>query len=174
MKLYLLLIFAFTWAILPLSAQIDQGAMLDAINELRAEGCTCGTSEIKPVTSVSWNKDLAEIAKSYSDHLKDNNKSSKNNFLFLSHVGIDGSTLESRLAEANFNTKFACENIAFIKGNENTAIDYWLNNPESCQNIMSKQSTALGAARSGDFWVLILAQPIIKSKKDKTQENITE
>lgn len=174
MKQYLLLIFAFTWALLPLSAQIDQEAMLDAINELRAEGCTCGTSELKPVTSVSWNKDLAEIAKSYSDHLKDNNKSSKNNFLFLSHVGIDGSTLESRLAEANFNTKFACENIAFIEGNEDTAIDYWLNNPESCQNIMSKQSTALGAARSGDFWVLILAQPIIKSKKDKTQEDITE
>ncbi len=132
--------------------------LLDTINQLRAEGCMCGNTNAKAVGSLIWDKKLAVIAKNFADQLQDANESKNGNNIFLSHVGIDGSTLDSRLKDAGIASKTAVENIAFFNGNEDMIIDYWLNNPESCQNIMEKKMTAMGAARSGDFWVLILTQ----------------
>lgn len=132
--------------------------LIQQLNELRAEGCMCGNAKANPVGSLIWNKQLASIAYEYAKQLKENNQTSQDAYLFISHIGTDGSTLMSRLDNAGYIAKNAIENIAFINGNEDMVIDYWLNNPESCQNIMDKKMTTMGAAKSGDFWVLILTQ----------------
>ncbi len=137
---------------------VNSDAMLNGLNELRVDGCTCGTEEVKPAAVLHWDKKLAEIALDYAIQLKNDNQG-EDKLMFMSHVGTDGSTIESRLSEAGYQAKTAFENIAFIKGNEDLVIDYWLNNPLSCKNIMNKKVTAAGAARAGDFWVLILARP---------------
>jgi len=147
-----------------LSAQIDQGLLLDAINALRSDGCTCGRSNLKPTTTLQWDKALAAVAKSYADHLQQVNQE-ENNMLFLSHVGSDESTLESRLDSAGYQYVNAVENIACQMNDENMVIDFWLNNPESCRNIMNRYSTVMGAARTRNFWVLIIAQPKINKLK---------
>lgn len=132
--------------------------LIKELNQLRAEGCMCGNVNARPVGSLIWNKQLASIAKEYAEQLKENNQTSQDAYLFISHIGTDGSTLTSRLENAGYSAKNAVENIAFISGNEDMVIDYWLNNPESCQNIMDKKMTTMGAAKSGNFWVLILTQ----------------
>ncbi len=132
--------------------------LIKQLNELRAEGCMCGNAKANPVGSLVWNKQLATIAQEYAEQLKKNNQTSQDAYLFISHIGTDGSTLMSRLDDAGYKAKKAVENIAFISGNADMAIDYWLNNPESCKNIMDKSMTTMGAAKSGDFWVLILTQ----------------
>lgn len=151
---------------------LNEEAMLSNINALRTDGCYCGTEEMNTVHPLHWDEDLAAVAKSYADQLKESNEKGDASFLYMSHVGTDGSTLESRLNEAEYEFKNSKENIAFIKGNISMVIDYWLNNPVSCKTIMDSEVSVMGAARSGDFWVMITAQPKIQiKKKSKVSEN---
>ena len=149
-------------------AQIDEGAILDQLNQLRAEGCRCGNKDVKPTSELHWNADLADIAKEYSEHLYDNNQELVvGQYMYLSHVGLDGSSLEDRLKDGGMSIRFAVECIACIEGDEMLAIDHWLNNPESCNNLMNNDVTIVGAGRTGKFWVIILAQPALKKEKEE-------
>ena len=149
-------------------AQIDEGLILDQLNELRADGCRCGNKEVKPTNELRWNADLADVAKAYSEHLYDNNNELVvGKYMYLSHVGLDGSTLEDRLKDAGMNIRYAVENLACVEGNELMAIDHWLNNPESCNILMDNSSTIVGVARTGKFWVMILAQPNFSKQKEE-------
>ena len=149
-------------------AQIDEGLLLDQINQLRAEGCRCGNKDVKPTNELHWNADLADIAKEYSEHLFDNNQELVvGQYLYLSHVGLDGSSLEDRLRDGGMNVRHAVENLACIEGNELMVIDHWLNNPESCLHLMDNDVTIVGIGRTGKFWVVILAQPAIKKEKEE-------
>lgn len=148
---------------------VDEEIMLASINDLRTDGCMCGMEEVKSVSPLYWDKDLADIALQYAIHLKNNNLESNDTFMFMSHVGLDGSTVESRLQEAGFETKNVLENIAFMRGEENLVIDYWLNNPLSCKNLMDKKMNVMGAGRAGNYWVLLLAQ--VAKNKNKKEKN---
>ncbi|MBQ1651757.1 MAG: CAP domain-containing protein, partial [Paludibacteraceae bacterium] len=96
---------------------------------------------------------------------RSSNSSDEDAFLFISHIGTDGSTLTTRLDDAGYQRIDAKENIAYIKGNEDMVIDYWLNNPTACKNIMDRKMSVVGVARSENFWVMIVAQPKITLKK---------
>ncbi len=147
---------------------IDEDVILTAINDLRTDGCFCGNEEVRAVPALMWDQRLADIALNYAIHLKNNNENGDDAYMFMSHVGIDGSTVETRLADAGYVAKDVVENIAYLRGNENLVIDHWLNNPLSCNNIMSRKMNVMGAARAGNYWVLIIAQtPIKKDKKSK-------
>jgi uncharacterized protein YkwD len=139
--------------------QIKKEKVLDEINDWRSEDCLCGTEKKRPAGELIWDKKLEAIAQEYADELAAENKKNKDNFLYLSHVGTDGSTLKIRLEEKEYNAVYCVENLAYLKGNESMVIDHWMNNPTSCKNIMNRQVTAMAMARSGDFWVLLFAQP---------------
>ena len=147
------------------STSIDEEAMLSDINSLRTDGCMCGMEEIRGVMPLRWDKELAAIAAEYAESLKESNSTAEDAYLFISHIGTDGSTLATRLDDAGYERKDAKENIAYIKGNEDMVIDYWLNNPTACKTIMDKNMTAIGVARSDNFWVMIVAQPKVTLKK---------
>lgn len=142
-------------------AQIDQGKIIDEINILRADGCKCANTLLEDVAEVRWSLELADIAKAYTDHLFETNESTSNRggHVYLSHIGSDGSTLSDRLEEGEYEAKYIAESIAYLSGNESLTISHWLDNPVECKKIMSKNISEIGAARTGDFWVLLLAEP---------------
>lgn len=148
-------------------AQIDQGEVIDQINILRSEGCKCANTQLEDVAEVKWNLTLADIAKIYTDHLFETNESNPNKggHIYLSHIGSDGSTLTDRLKDGEYEAKYISESIAYLNGNEDLTISHWLDNPVECKKIMSKNVTEIGAARTGDFWVLLLAEPKITIKQ---------
>ncbi len=159
---------AFEYATAQNTRGIDEDVILTAINDLRTDGCLCGNEEVKAVPALMWDQRLADIALNYAIHLKNNNENGDDAYMFMSHVGIDGSTVETRLADAGYVAKSVVENIAYLRGNESLVIDYWLNNPLSCNNIMNRKMNVTGAARAGNYWVLLIAQtPIKKDKKNK-------
>lgn len=143
--------------------EINKERVLDNINGWRSEDCQCGNVKKRPAPEVIWDNKLEEIAQNYADDLATDNKENESNFLYLSHVGTDGSTLSNRLAENGYEAIYCVENIAYLKGNEDMVIDHWMNTPAACNNIMNRQITSIGIARSGDFWVLLFAAP--KKKK---------
>ena len=38
-------------------------------------------------------------------------------------------------------------------------LDHWLNNPQSCKNLLNRKMTYVGIAQRGDFWVILMAIP---------------
>lgn len=159
MKKTLILFLAFSLSQLLAYSQINKEKVLDNINGWRSDGCICGNAEKRPANELIWDDKLAEIAQQYAKELDTENKKNNTNFLYLSHVGSDGSTLKERLEESEYYAVYCVENIACLKGNENMVIDHWMNTPTSCNNIMNRQVTNVGLARSGDFWVILFAQP---------------
>lgn len=147
------------------STSLNEEALLDDLNSLRRDGCMCGMEEINGMLPLRWDKRLAEIALEYAESLRSSNSSDDDAYLFISHIGADGSTLTTRLDDAGYQRIDAKENIAYIKGNEDMVIDYWLNNPTACKNIMDRKMSVVGVARSENFWVMIVAQPKITLKK---------
>lgn len=150
-------------------AQVDEASLLDMINQLRADGCDCGNRPVRPASELHWNDDLAAIAQDYAEYLERNNDALVvGQHMFLSHIGLDGSTLEDRLADGGIRAKYAVENLTCIEsGKEVMALDQWLNTPESCLNLMDQQVNIAGAGRSGKFWVLILAQTLPGKEQEK-------
>lgn len=140
-------------------SQINKEKVLDEINGWRSDNCFCGNVKKRPAGELIWDAQLEEVAQEYADELAEENKKNEDDFLYLSHVGTDGSTVKIRLEEKDYKVVYCVENIAHLKGNENMVIDHWMNSPTACNNIMNRQVTAMGMARSGDFWVLLLAQP---------------
>lgn len=139
-------------------AQFDYEAALHSLNELRDEGCNCGNQVMRPASELNWDKKLASIAQDYADQLSAANQN-KQQHVFLSHVGTDGTTLEDRLMGNDYEAKACVENIAYFRGNFDMVIDHWLNNPQMCKNLLDRRMTMVGAAQRGDYWVVILAVP---------------
>ena len=139
-------------------AQFDHEKALKSLNELRNEGCNCGNEIMRPASDLLWDQDLADIAKLYAAQLSAANKG-KNQHIYLSHVGIDASTTEDRLLANDYHAKACIENIAYFKGNFDMVLDHWLNNPQSCKNLLNRKMTYVGIAQRGDFWVILMAIP---------------
>jgi uncharacterized protein YkwD len=77
--------------------EINKERLLDTINDWRSEDCHCGNEKKRPAPEVIWDKKLAEIAQEYANDLNKDNQNNNTDFLYLSHVGTDGSTLKIRL-----------------------------------------------------------------------------
>lgn len=139
-------------------AQFDEKAALQSLNDLRDEGCNCGNEMMRPASKLLWDDDLADIARIYAAQLSAANKG-KNEYIYLSHVGTDATTTEDRLIANDYQAKACVENIAYLKGNFDMVLDHWLNNPQSCKNLLNRKMTYVGIAQRGDFWVILMAIP---------------
>ena len=113
---------------------------------------------MRPASKLLWDDDLADIARVYAAQLSAANKG-KNEYIYLSHVGTDATTTEDRLIANDYQAKACVENIAYLKGNFDMVLDHWLNNPQSCKNLLNRKMTYVGIAQRGDFWVILMAIP---------------
>lgn len=162
MRKFLVLGLLFFFGLTLAFGQINNARVLDEINAWRSDVCLCGNVKKRPAAELIWDNKLAEIAQEYANDLNSDNENNDTKFLYLSHVGTDGSTVKQRLEEKDYSVIYCVENIAHFKGSETMVIDHWMNNPTACNNIMNRQVTNMGMARSGDFWVLLFAQPKTK------------
>jgi len=140
---------------------LNEKLILQLVNEIRTEGCYCGNEEVKPVNEVLWNDKLASIATQHSHDLFTYTSKNENKFVYLSHISTDGSTLDDRLKKANVTANNIRENIGYVQGNERIIVDYWMNNPESCKNLMHPTAASIGIGRSGNFWTMLLTSAFI-------------
>ena len=77
----------------------------------------------------------------------------------VSHVGAGGSRLSDRLRASGVRACVAAENVAFNGGGAEAVMARWTSSPLHRANLLNPKVTGYGLGRSGDHWVLVLAQP---------------
>jgi len=127
---------------------------LQQINAVRSKGCNCGGRKYPAAPAVSWNSQLEQAATAHSNYMQRSGR--------LSHSGRNGMMPEKRVAAAGYRWGYVAENIALGQRSINEVIQSWLQSPQHCRNIMSRNVTEIGAARSGNYWTLVLASPAYK------------
>lgn len=125
--------------------------MLNLVNQLRREGCKCGSTYMPPVEKVSWNYDLEDSALRHAADMKNND--------FFDHRGSDGSDVGQRVSEAGYSWQTVGENIAWGYRDIATVFQGWRDSPGHCRNLMNGKFRHMGVARVGNYWVQDFARP---------------
>lgn len=133
-------------------AYFDKEVILEAVNNLRKKGCKCGGVQLPAVPPLQWSDRLATAAQLHS-----NDMSRRKN---LSHTGSGKSNPGSRAVAAGYKWSFVAENIAMGQQTVDEVMSSWVNSPGHCKNIMNKNASEIGAARSGAYWTLVVARPL--------------
>ena len=128
------------------------GDMLDAVNEARLSGASCGGDALPPVAPLAWSARLAQAAQAHADDLATHD--------LLSHTGSDGSGPGDRVAGAGYAWSVVGENIARYQSTVEGVLDDWLASPEHCLQIMDPGFVEMGAAERDRYWVLVFAAPL--------------
>jgi uncharacterized protein YkwD len=118
--------------------------MLKLVNNVRTSGCTCGTTLMPPVDSLTWNSLLAEAALSHSEDMNTNN--------YFSHTGLNGSTPGERITATGYVWSSYGENIAEGYSDVQSVMNAWLQSEGHCDNIMNAGFKEMGAGNSGLYW----------------------
>ena len=123
------------------------------INEARADA---------GVPALTANTQLATAAKNHATDMLCNN--------YLSHIGLDGSTPEDRVKAAGFTASLVVENLYALHpaygGNPQSAMDWWMSDPDSKGDLLNANTTAFGVAYVtsdesllGGYFVVVSAKP---------------
>ena len=132
---------------------LNNDLFLKLVNDVRIKGCDCkepggGITKMPPVPVLSWNNNLALIAKTHSDDMEKKN--------YFDHTDMDGKNPGDRMTAAGFVWSAYAENIAQGQRTEIEAFNSWINSDHRhCQNIMSSNIKEMGVARSagnGNYW----------------------
>ncbi len=119
--------------------------MLDAVNELRSQGCDCGSERMQPVSPLKWSGQLEVAALTHAKDMATHQ--------FLDHKGSDGSTPGQRITASGYRWRNVGENIASGHPTLTGVVRAWQESPGHCRNMMSPDFEELGAARVDNYWV---------------------
>ena len=89
---------------------------------------------------------------------------------YLSHIGLDGSTPEQRVEAAGYDASLVVENLYALHpaygGNPQSAMDWWMSDPESREDLLNEDTTVVGIAYAtsaesllGGYFVVVSASP---------------
>lgn len=155
------------WLQVRLSCQdsIRANEMLNAVNQARALGRSCGGRTYAPAPPLSWDVRLEQAALRHAQDLLRQNQSRSLGSIELSHSGSDGSQVKDRVSQSGYRWSSVGENVGW--GHPvlplPQAIEGWLQSPGHCANLMNPGFNQLGMAMvsgpSGDFWVQVFAKP---------------
>ncbi|MDX2049443.1 MAG: CAP domain-containing protein [Chitinophagaceae bacterium] len=126
---------------------VNKQTMLNLVNQARQSGCTCGTTVMPSVGTVSWNDQLAKAAYDHSADMKTNN--------YFSHTSLDGTTPGTRITTAGYAWSTYGENIAMGYPDEQAVVNAWLNSEGHCKNIMNKNFKEMGVGKEGTYWTQV-------------------
>ncbi|MBE0507709.1 MAG: CAP domain-containing protein [Marinospirillum sp.] len=141
----------------PMSEQeIDD--FIQAINQYRAEGASCGTQGVFGAQApLVWNQKLAVAAQVHSNDQYEMND--------MSHTGSDGSKPSERITLQGYEWSSVRENVAegYFSSISQLA-KAWMDSDGHCANMMASNVTELGIAATrldngSGFWTLKLAKP---------------
>jgi uncharacterized protein YkwD len=131
--------------------EIDRERLLILVNNARESGHMCGDKWYDPAPAITWDDKVAQAALIHSEDMDKNH--------FFSHTGSDGSEAGERLVRAGYKWHTWGENIAWGYESEEEVIEGWLQSPGHCENIMNKEFTHMGVAKSGQYWTQLFATP---------------
>lgn len=100
------------------------------------------------LVAVSPEPRLTQAAQSHAEDMAENN--------YLSHTGLDGSSVADRALDAGYNYAFIAENIAQGFYSEEAVMEAWMNSPGHAANILDGRAEDFGLGLEGDTWVLML------------------
>lgn len=119
--------------------------ILDSINKVRVNGCTCGKQKMKPVQPLTWNKMLY---KSALDHAQD---MSKNNF--FTHYSKDGKNVSERIEAFGYNWEVVGENIGQGHKTFDEVLKHWIKSYSHCIMLMDPKVEEVAVAEYMGYWV---------------------
>lgn len=131
--------------------QVDRAKMLKMVNNLRSAGHYCGSNYEHPAEPLVWSEKLEKAARLHSLDMYRNN--------YLSHHSKDGSPFYIRIKRQAYNYMTCAENIALGYETEEAVMEGWTNSAAHCSNFMNDLYSEIGIARTGNYWVMVLAYP---------------
>lgn len=125
--------------------------VLRLMNELRAQGATCGTVTMRPVPPLAMEARLRDAARLHSLDMAEQD--------YFSHTSLDGRSFSRRIADSGYQGWPVGENIAAGNRTAEATFRQWVNSPGHCRNMMSPDATEIGighafgaASRYGHYW----------------------
>lgn len=139
------------------AAQCDFEENSAYVTELRALINSERTGQT--LTALNSNDQLATAAKNHAADMLCNN--------YFSHIGLDKSSPEERVARAGFTASDVAELIyAAPNADPQAAFDWWMDNPQDRDNLLQADSTVIGIAYVtsedslfGGYIVVLTAKP---------------
>lgn len=125
--------------------------ILQAVNEVRAKGCNCGSRYMPPVKPLRWNAQLEQAAQTQTNYM---NKTGR-----MSHTGANGSQPGNRISATGYRWSYYAENVAAGQKNVREVMASWLASPGHCNNIMNANAVEIAVAKTGKYWAMVFARP---------------
>lgn len=126
---------------------VKKNTILQLVNSVRQSGCTCGSTIMPPVATISWNDQLGKAA---YDHSVDMNTQN-----YFSHTSLSGTTPGQRITAAGYSWSTYGENIALGYSTEETVIAAWLKSEGHCKNIMNGNFKEMGVGKESNYWTQV-------------------
>lgn len=133
-------------------------AILEEVNQARAEPRRCGDQAFEPAPPLSWDQQLGETSLAHSQDMAEKD--------YFSHQGRDGSQAGDRARRQGYSWQRIGENIAAGQGSAEQAVSGWLVSPGHCKNIMNPDFTEMGAAYATNpqsaatvYWTQVFGTP---------------
>ncbi len=125
---------------------------LAAVNQLRLNGCVCGTESLPATQAIVWNTQLYDAALSHAKDMQARN--------YFSHTSPSGENVYHRLIASGYISKTSNiltygENIAFGEFDLATAVQKWVDSPSHCANLMRDTYQEMAIAHEGNYWVQV-------------------
>lgn len=99
--------------------------------------------------AITRNRVLDAVAKGHANDMAANN--------FFSHTGSNGSSAGQRAKKAGYKWCMISENVAKGYRDQAGAIESWRTSPGHYLNLVNRKSREFGMARTGNYWVMVLA-----------------
>lgn len=132
------------------SIEPELKGLFDLHQAARQKGARCGSTKKRSTSSLRWSCELANAADNHVNDMAANG--------FMSHEGSDGSTIGQRATKANYIWRNVAENVAKGFDVPNDVHRVWLESPGHCKNIMNSKYRDMGAAKVGDYWVVMFGR----------------
>ena len=155
-----LILLLLTFSLWASSQSVEQEIMLNKINMLRANGCSCGGQKMAPAKELKWSKVLMTSA---YRHAKDMRK--KN---YFSHYSPTGTDVGDRLDAVGYVWSFCGENLGSGQKNFDEVMEDWIKSPSHCRMLLNPEVEEVAVAQAGKYWVQHFGK---KFDQDKYSQN---
>jgi uncharacterized protein YkwD len=132
--------------------------VLQLVNEVRANGTSCGEKSFGPAPPLQMSGTLDSVA---SEHAVDMARHD-----YFEHVDLNGHTPADRVRATGYRERLVGENIAYGPTSADEVVQGWLHSTGHCENIMDPRFVEMGLAavpgqgsRRGLYWDQLLTEP---------------
>nr|WP_317632169.1 CAP domain-containing protein [uncultured Flavobacterium sp.] len=119
------------------------------VNNIRTQGCQCGTTYYPPVAPLKMDETLNKAAILHSVDMYNAN--------FFSHKGSNGSTIGERIDKVGYHWLACAENIAKNQETAQQVVTSWKQSVGHCKNMMNSDFDQTGIAKVGPYWTQVFA-----------------